>query len=47
MYVVRAKWTKCAWIFSAAFLLSLWPAALRAPSALPPEGYPRQGPPES
>src|ERR1700678_1328701 len=35
MYVVRAKCTKCAWIFSAAFLLSLWPAALRAQVSAP------------
>lgn len=35
MYVVRAKWKKCAWIFSAAFLLGLLPAALRAQVSAP------------
>jgi murein DD-endopeptidase MepM/ murein hydrolase activator NlpD len=35
MYVLHAKWKKCAWIFSAVFLLSLWPAALRAQVSAP------------
>src|SRR6202161_734289 len=35
MCVVRAKWKKCAWIFSAAFLLGLLPAALRAQVSAP------------